>query len=183
MSNINLCDCEENWMEIKNKKGKTYYLSSKGRLKRILKNKKEKYSGSINKIGYVIISTNVFSKFIHRSVYRYFFQINIEEYDRNYNEIDHINTIRNHNCICNLKCGSQTENNNNSLTCKKRSESLKGENNGMYGKKGSMYGKKHTEESLRKMRKPKPKYLCQYCQRPIGGKYNLTRHEKICNKN
>ena len=32
MSNINLCKCEEYWMEIKNKNGSLYKLSSKGRM-------------------------------------------------------------------------------------------------------------------------------------------------------
>ena len=116
MSNINLCDCEEHWMKIKNKYGSLYKLSLKGRL---YSYKNKKYIGYVNKYnGYIDVS-GFFSCKIHRLVYRYFYQINIEDYDINYNEIDNIDTIRNHNYICNLRIGSRKDNQNNLKTKKK----------------------------------------------------------------
>ncbi len=116
MSNINLCDCEENWIEIKNKNNRLYLLSSKGRVFN------RKFIGSIKKSGYVHIggSSKFFSCVISRLVYRYFFQINIENYDRKNNEVCHINGIRTHNCVCNLMIGSHKNNCNDKLTKKKK---------------------------------------------------------------
>lgn len=59
-------------------------------------------------------------------------------------------------------------------TKKKRSESLRGANNGMYGKIGELnpfYGKQHSEDTKQKMRKPKSKEAIQRYKeavRPIG---------------
>ena len=136
MSNINLCDCEEHWIEIKNKYDSLYLLSSKGRL---YSYKKFNFIEKINKDGYCIVGC-FFSTKIHRLVYQYFNKNNsqglqdIKKYNIKINEIDHINTIRNHNCICNLNCGSRFDNNNNPLTKKKKSLSVKGKNNPMFGK-------------------------------------------------
>ena len=117
MSDINLCDCPEHWMEITNKKGKLYLLSSKGRL---YSYHTKRFVGRIKKNGYIEHCGFFGGSSIHRLVYRYFYQINIEKYDRNYNEIDHINTIKNHNCVCNLRCVSCNINNNNSITLNKK---------------------------------------------------------------
>jgi len=188
MSNINLCDCEENWMEIKNKNNSKYLLSSKGRL---YSYSRKKFIGVENNRKYIYIGGNsgFFSTKIHRLVYRYFYQINIEDYDRNYNEVDHFDAKKNHNCVCNLRICSSLENNNNTITRKNKSEGQKGNKKSKETKQKirksltGRKGKKHTEESIKKMRKPRKKYKCQYCSREIGGKGNLRRHEKVCNKN
>jgi len=133
MSDITICDCEEHWIEIKNKKGKLYLLSSKGRLYSF---SRKKFIGKLSKNKYVYGTRSLFSDCMHRLVYRYFYQINIEEVNEN-NHIDHINTIKNHNCICNLRCCSRTENNNNILTKQKISNSLIG-NKRAKGNKGKI---------------------------------------------
>ena len=75
---------------------------------------------------YIQTTKGIFSNLMHRVVYRYFYQINIEDYNKNYNEIDHINTICNHNCICNLRICSMLDNNRNPKTCENRSKACKG---------------------------------------------------------
>jgi len=189
MSDINLCDCPEHWMEIKNKKGQLYLLSSKGR---IYSYKSGKFIGKKNKKGYISGINNFFSMLVHRLVYRYFNQINIEEVNEN-NNIDHINTIRNHNCLCNLNCCNQTENMNNPLTKKKISKSMKGKNHPFYGKYHSEESKKKISESLKgtikseeskqKLRKPRPKNIkCLKCNSKYYDIGNLTKYHKNCNK-
>jgi len=146
MSDITLCDCEEHWMEIKNKNGSKYLLSSKGRL---YSYKSGRFIGKKSIYGYIIIRWD-FSNCMHRLVYRYFNKINIEEVNEN-NQIDHINTIRNHNCLCNLRCCSITENNNNPLTKKKYSI--------------WQIGKSFTQETKKKISesKKKIKIKCYFC--------------------
>lgn len=51
-------------------------------------------------------------------------------------EVDHINTKRDDNRIENLRWATLKENQNNSLTQKKRSDSMKGDKHPMYGKLG-----------------------------------------------
>ena len=88
MSDITLCPCEEHWIEIKNKNGNKYLLSSKGRIYSYYKQNFLSYNKNEE---YIIIKHNIFfSKLIHRIIYRYFNQINIEDYNRNYNDICHI---------------------------------------------------------------------------------------------
>ena len=60
------------------------------------------------------------------------------------------------------------------------------------GKKNSMFGKKHKKEAIDKMkkpkseehkqklRKPKPKYKCNFCNKLIGGYGNLKQHVRKC---
>lgn len=63
---------------------------------------------------------------------------------------------------------------NSEETKKKRSESLKGSNNGMYGRTKELnpfYGKKHSEETLLKLKKPKSeeaKKKYKEAKRPIA---------------
>ena len=159
MSNINLCCCEENWIEIKNKKNNLYLLSSKGRL---YSYNRCRFIGSNNNDNYIHI-TGFFATKLHRLVYRYFNQINIEKYDRNFNEIDHINTIRNHNCICNLRCGTHTDNMNNIITMKKIKNSDKSYMKGKY--------KKNKKASLGIRKIGKKKYIIRYYHKGI--QYNL----------
>lgn len=59
---------------------------------------------------------------------------------------------------------------------RKLSESLRGENN-------PFHGKKHSEETKQKMRKPKPRFNCQFCNKEVGGEGNLKKHEKVCSGN
>lgn len=66
--------------------------------------------------------------FVHRLVAEAFIP-NLE----NKPYIDHINTIRDDNRVGNLRWVTHSENILNELTNDKRSNSLKGENNGMYG--------------------------------------------------
>ena len=181
MSDINLCDCEENWIEIKNKKNNLYLLSSKGRL---YSYHSERFIGDYKENGYIKTS-GFFTSKIHRLVFHYFNKnkINIKNYDRKLNEIDHINTIRHHNCICNLRCCSRSENNNNILTRKKNSESRKGKITWMKGKKHSQKSKQKISEkkkgiykknkkaslSIRKI--GKKKYIIRYNHK--GKQYNL----------
>ncbi len=71
-----------------------------------------------------------------------------------------------------------------SIKGKKHSEETKlkiSENHkGMKGKKQSEETKKKISETLKG--KTKPKYSCKYCNKKIGGKYNLKRHENNCKK-
>lgn len=107
MSNINLCNCKEEWKKINN-----YYLSSKGRVISDCSYPPKK-NDCVKKSGYCNSSLGI----IHSLVYYHF----IEKYtpDRKEKVIDHINTIKNHNCICNLRLCSQKDNINNKLTIKK----------------------------------------------------------------
>jgi len=176
MSDITLCPCEENWMEIKNKNGSKYLLSSKGRLYSYLyKRFIGKYNG--NYVG------GFDSNRMHRLVAKYFIN-NGNDYNLT---TDHINTNKKHNCICNLKICSQKENSNNPITRKNISKGKK-------GCKSSFKGKHHTEENKKilseKLKGREPwnkgkkakKYCCINCKKEIGGKSNLSRHYKSCIK-
>ena len=51
----------------------------------------------------------------------------------------------------------------------------------MTGELNPFFGKRHSEQSLAKMRKPQPKYVCAHCQKEVGGKSNLERwHNDNC---
>jgi hypothetical protein len=171
MSNINLCDCEEHWMEIKNKKSNLYLLSSKGRL---YSYQSGKYIGHNNKRGYVSSSSFFFSDKIHRLVYRYFNQINIEDYDKNYNNIDHLDTIKNHNCICNLKLCSSSENNNNPITKKTHSKSMKGNLCGK-GNKGIPKSEEHKQKISENRLNESKDFKCFFCDSKFMDISHYTR--------
>jgi len=174
MSDITLCPCEEHWIEIKNKNGSKYLLSSKGR---IYSYKKQKLIGSImKKSDYIRIGGNsgFFCNMLHRIVYRYFFQINIEDYDKNYNDICHQNGIRNHNCMCNLRIDSHKNNLNDELTLKKRKICMKGKN-----KKPKT---QETKDILSKIAIDREKkYKCNSCNSKLMTKCSFYRHHKNCN--
>lgn len=51
----------------------------------------------------------------------------------------------------------------------------------MCGEANHFFGKKHSEESLAKMHKPKPTYVCPHCDKKVGGEANLKRwHNDNC---
>jgi hypothetical protein len=135
------CNCKEYWISIKNggknNNGK-YQISSKGNLISICRNGKIKLlkKTSLNNN----YQKNAFG-LIHRTVGKYF--INNGK-DFKGLDIDHIDTNKTNNCVCNLRICTHKENSNNPLTLNK----FKGKNN-------PMFGKKHTEESKNKMRKKK----------------------------
>ena len=175
MSDITLCDCKENWIEIKNNCGSKYLLSSKGRL---YNEKTKRFISSKRKDNYVVVS-KFYSFYVHRLVYYYF-------NDKLNNHIDHINTIKNHNCICNLRCVSYKENMNNILTKQKISESHKGKIISEETRKKiseSKKNQKHSEETKEKISKSikkRMKWCCINCKREISGKGNLKSHYKKC---
>jgi hypothetical protein len=106
--------------------------------------------------GYSALWTKLGIKKVHRVLWETFKYEIPEGY-----EIDHINTIKTDNRLENLRCVTHLENNNNPLTIKHRSESLKGKPSSNKGKTFSEEhrrkislsnkGKKHTLESRQKM--------------------------------
>ena len=113
-SNIHLCHCKEIWKKITNNNGTEYQLSNKGRLR----NQYGKDLGANNQHNYVHTG-GFFSPKIHRLVYHYF----VQPVKNSPHVIDHINTNRRHNCVCNLTKVSQKVNTNNELTKKHMSQS------------------------------------------------------------
>jgi len=63
---------------------------------------------------------------------------------------------------------------------------ITGEKNHMFGVKltgnnNHFFGKSHNEETLKKLRGPKPKYNCVHCNKIVGGAANLERwHNNNC---
>lgn len=63
---------------------------------------------------------------------------------------------------------------------------MQGSKNYFFGKKltgesNSFYGKKHSEETLKKLKQPKPKFQCCHCKKIIGGHTNYQRwHGNNC---
>ena len=89
---------------------------------------------------YIVHGYPAYGKFfIHRAVAELFIP-NPE----NKPFIDHINTIKTDNRVCNLRWVTQAENNRNPLTRKHNSESKKGRPSGMLGKV-------HTADTKRKL--------------------------------
>ena len=51
----------------------------------------------------------------------------------------------------------------------------------MVGEANHFFGKKHSEETLKKLRGPRPKYVCPYCSKIVGGQSNFKKwHGKNC---
>lgn len=71
---------------------------------------------------------------MHIAVHRLVYETFVGEIPNGY-EIDHINTIRDDNRLDNLRCVTSFENNNNPLTRKHRSETMKGRVISDFGKK------------------------------------------------
>ena len=46
---------------------------------------------------------------------------------------------------------------------------------GFFGNDNHFYGKHHTEETLARLRGPKPKFQCEHCKAMVGGTSNYTR--------
>lgn len=125
----------EIWRDIKGYEG-LYKVSNLGNVVSL------KYQGKIREVPYfmsfddnhgykrVTLTMNGIKKkiFVHRLVAEAFIP-NLE----NKPYIDHINTIRDDNRVDNLRWVTHSENILNELTNNKRSNSLKGESNGMYG--------------------------------------------------
>ena len=154
MSNINLCDCKENWMEIKNKNN-LYLLSSKGR---VYSFRYYKMVGSKKKeSGYIKIGN---FNYTHRLVAKYFLN-NGKDYDL---DTDHINTIRNHNCVCNLRICTKSQNMNNPLSIENQRKSQKGniKKNGIK--------KKKSGPKINKI------YKCYFCNSKLMDKGNFGQH-------
>ena len=136
---------EEIWKDIEGFEG-FYQVSSLGRVRsldRIVVNSRYGYQSLKGRIlrqhkngdGYFHIGLN---KDNHRKKYethRLVAQTFIPN-PENKAEVDHINTKRDDNRIENLRWATRKENQNNSLTLKKRSDSMKGDKHPMYGKLG-----------------------------------------------
>jgi len=45
----------------------------------------------------------------------------------------------------------------------------------MTGESNPFFGKKHSEETLAKLRRPQPKFVCPHCNKQVGGEANLKR--------
>ena len=73
-------------------------------------------------------------KSMHIAVHRLVYETFVGEIQNGY-EIDHINTIRDDNRIENLRSVTHKENNNNPLTLKHRSETMKGKVISDFGRK------------------------------------------------
>ena len=116
------CNCEETWKEFiggKNNNRK-YKISSKGQVISFNKNGNGKLlKPTLNNSGYQINYLDL----IHRLVCKYFINNGKDFKDL---EVDHIDTDRLHNCICNLRICTHKENSNNPLTKIK----MKGNTNG-----------------------------------------------------
>ena len=92
--------------------------------------------------GYLQVVTKIGRKYVHRVIYETFVGPIPDCY-----EIDHINTIKTDNRLDNLRCVTHAENNNNPLTRKHNSETMKGNTNGKgnKGKPTSAFGRKFKE--------------------------------------
>ena len=138
-----------------------YQVSNLGRVKRLYKDKERVLKPRFDKKGYVVVclSKNNKSKEykVHRLVGLAFLG---DTYFENA-QIDHINTIREDNNVNNLRWVSNSENCNNKLTRKHKSEAFSGENHPFYGKHHSdetkqkiskaNKGRKYSDETKRKM--------------------------------
>lgn len=105
-------------------KGGLVYRYSKGQDKLIL------CKPCYNKDGYLRLNTKMGMVSVHRLVYETF----VGEIPQGY-QIDHINTIRDDNRLENLRCVTRTENNNNPLTIKHKSDAHKGKTKSEFGEK------------------------------------------------
>lgn len=89
--------------------------------------------------GYLLVSTKIGLKRVHRVIYETFIGPIPDGF-----EIDHINTVRDDNRLENLRCVTCKENNNNALSLKHKSEAMKGKTN-KKGKTTSEFGEKFKE--------------------------------------
>ncbi len=97
--------------------GKTFYITDKGDIY----NSCRKYKGGKTKNGYILVQLNHEQKYAHRLVWEAF-NGKIPEGM----EIDHINTIRDDNRLCNLRLVTPKENKKNPITLERYKESNKG---------------------------------------------------------
>lgn len=97
--------------------GKQFYITDKGEIY----NSYRKYKGARMKNGYMAVSLNHEQKYIHRLVWEAF-NGKIPQGM----EIDHINTMRDDNRLCNLRLVDSKGNKNNPITLEKYKESNKG---------------------------------------------------------
>lgn len=83
-----------------------------------------------DKYGYLIVSTIIGLKKVHRIIYETFVGTISDGY-----QIDHINTIKDDNRLENLRCVTPKENMNNPLSRKQRSDAKKGKTYSEFGRK------------------------------------------------
>jgi len=132
-----------------------YLITNDGQIFSKSKYYKKECKGNTDRNGYVTVhlkntdgSSSLYKK--HRVIWTFFngrIPDNIE--------IDHINTIKGDNRLCNLRLATRIDNVNNPLTKEKQKKAHSGEKN-------HFYGKHHTEETKRKMSK---KALINYVKR------------------
>lgn len=127
----------------------------------VFSKKSNRFIGAKNIDGYIQVAlTNDYGKIYNFLLHRLIFEESFGEIPEGM-EIDHINTIRDDNRICNLRCVTRKENCNNHLTLKHYSEANKGEKCYWLGKHLSEdhkrklseahKGQNHSEETKRKM--------------------------------
>lgn len=128
---------KERWKDVVGYEG-LYQVSNFGRVKSFYNGKEKILKPSIGNTGYLYINLckngKHYTKTVHRLIATTFIS-NTENKDY----IDHINTDRTDNRVCNLRWVTRIENNNNSLTRKHNKESKQGDKGYYYGK----FGKEH----------------------------------------
>ena len=149
----------EIWKDILGYEG-LYQISNKGRVKSFQGGKVKILKGCLTADGYPQVTLSKNGEQKRKIVGRLVAEMFIPNPD-NKPYIDHINTIRDDNRVCNLRWVTHTENMNNELTLqhlkervcteetrRKMSEVRKGM---LAGEKNPMYGKQHSEEVRKKL--------------------------------